>query len=212
MSAKNQQAVTPATKQDGQMGKWAPYYDLIMVFMTLGGEKKLRQLTIQLSQIKPGDKVLEIGCGTGSLTMAARARVGPAGEVAGIDIAPEMVAKARSKAARKGADISFQTCSIDGIPFPENRFDTVMCSFMIFHMPDDVRMRGLTEIYRVLKPGGHLFILDSEPLDRLAPVLSTKSFTELEQGKSKFAYMQGYYLRCKAEKIGDDRSKQVFIK
>ena len=75
-----------------------------------------------------------------------------------------------------------------------------MCSFMIFHMPEDVREKGFTEIYRILKPGGHFFIMDTEPLDRLAPVLQNKSFTEIETGKTKFMYMGISYLRGKVEK------------
>jgi ubiquinone/menaquinone biosynthesis C-methylase UbiE len=200
MSKKNIPAGAPATKQEGQMGKWAPYYDLTMALMTLGREKKLRQTTINLSRLKPGDKVLEIGCGTGTLTMAAKARVGPFGEAAGIDIAPEMVAVASRKAARKGVDISFREGSIAGIPYPDNHFDAVMCSFMIFHMPEEVREKGFTEIYRVLKPGGHLFILDTEPVDRLVPVLQKKSFAEVETGKIKFMFMGLLYLRAKVEK------------
>jgi ubiquinone/menaquinone biosynthesis C-methylase UbiE len=114
-------------KQEGQMGRWAPYYDLIMALMTLGREKKLRQMTIDLAQLKPGDRVLEIGSGTGTLTLAAKGRVGSAGEAVGIDIAPEMVAVASRKAIRKGVDVSFKVGSIAGIPFPEDRFDAVMC-------------------------------------------------------------------------------------
>ena len=131
------------TKQKGQMGNWAKYYDFIMVLMTLGREKKLRQMTLGLAQVKPGDKVLEIGCGTGTLSIAAKAQVGSSGEVSGIDIAPEMIAVASRKAARKGVDVDFKVGSIASIPFPENCFDVVMCSFMIFHMPDDVRNDGI---------------------------------------------------------------------
>jgi ubiquinone/menaquinone biosynthesis C-methylase UbiE len=101
-------SAAPAKRQDGELGYMASYYDLVMTGLTLGREKKLRQTTIQLSRIKPGDKVLEIGSGTGTLSLAAKAQVGPSGEVAGLDLAPEMVAKARSKAARKSADVSFQ--------------------------------------------------------------------------------------------------------
>jgi len=148
-------------KQEGEMGRWARYYDLMMVLMTFGREKKLRQMTIRLAKLMPWDKVLEIGCGTGTLTLTAKAQVGTSGEVVGIDISPEMVAVASHKATRKGVDVSFQVGSIASISFPDNRFDFVMCSFMIFHMPEDVRIKGFTEIYRVLKSGGHLFILDS---------------------------------------------------
>ena len=200
MSEKNISADAPANKQEGQMGKWASYYDLTMTLMTLGREKNLRQSTIRLSQMKPGDKVLEIGCGTGTLTMAAKEQVGPSGEAAGIDIALEMVAVARNKAARKSVDVSFQEGSIASVPFPNNRFDVVMCSFMIFHMPEDVRKKGFTEIYRVLKPGGHLFIIDTEPVDMLAPALRQNSFTEIETGKTKFMFTGISYIRCKAVK------------
>jgi ubiquinone/menaquinone biosynthesis C-methylase UbiE len=196
----------PVKKQEGQMGSWARYYDLIMAVMTFGREKKLRQMSIRLARLRPGDKVLEIGCGTGSLTLAAKTQVGPSGEAVGLDIAPEMVAVAGRKAARKGADVSFQVGSIAGIPFPDNRFDVVMCSFMIFHMPENVRTKGFTEIWRVLKSGGHLFILDGASSDKrydvrgLGPVLREHSFTEIEIEKLKFMVLKGWILRGKAEK------------
>lgn len=201
MSSNNFQSSASISKQKGQMGLYAPWYDLIMILMTLGNEKKLRQKTIQLSQLKTGDKVLEIGCGTGTLTLEAKAQVGVAGEVAGIDIAPEMVAKSRKKAERSGSDIFFQEGSIAAIPFPDNRFDVVICSFMIFHMPEDIRRTGIAEIHRVLKPDGHVFIFDSAPLEELAQVMKGNSFTDIELGKIKFIYMEIFYLRGKAEKI-----------
>lgn len=204
------------TKQWGQMGSWAHYYDLLMVLMTFGREKKLRLDTIQLARIKQGDTVLEVGCGTGSLTIAAKTHVGSSGKVAGIDIAPEMVAVASHKATRKGIDVSFQAGSIENIPFPDNCFDIVICSFMIFHMPDDVRRKGFPEIYRVLKSGGHLFILDAALSEKqrqrrsdhlhdvreLAPVLKENQFTDIEMEKTTLKFMgaQFWFLRGKAEK------------
>lgn len=188
-------------KQPGQMGAYAPYYDLIMVFLSFGREKKLRQLEVELSQIKPGDKVLEIGCGTGTLTLAAKDRVGPSGKMAAIDIAPEMVAKARQKAMRKGADVSIQEGSIANIPFQDNNFDAVLCSFMIFHMPEDVRQKGLKEIYRVLKPGGHFIAIDTEPVEKLTPVLKENGFTGAETGERKFIAIKLSHIRATAEKL-----------
>lgn len=198
-TAKNSQ---PVKKQEGQMGSYARFYDLITFLMTLGREKKLRQEEIRLAQIKPGDKVLEMGCGTGTLSLAAKAQVGSSGEMTGIDIAPEMVAAARIKAARKSAAITFQEGSIASIPFPDKRFDVVMCSFMIFHMPEDVMLKGFTEIYRVLKSGGHLFIFDGASKDKrydmreLVPVLKERSFTDIEVEKCKFIYFKAYFIRA----------------
>ncbi|WP_424356709.1 class I SAM-dependent methyltransferase [Methanocella sp. MCL-LM] len=195
----NENTTTIQEKQPGQMGAYAPYYDLIMVFLSFGREKKLRQLEIEISQIKPGDRVLEIGCGTGTLTLAAKERVGPSGEMSAIDIAPEMVAKARQKAMRKGADISIKEGSIASIPFPENHFDAVMCSFMIFHMPEDVRRKGLKEIYRVLKPGGHFIAIDTEPVEKLTPELQENGFTGVETGERKFIAIKLSHIRATAE-------------
>jgi ubiquinone/menaquinone biosynthesis C-methylase UbiE len=188
------------------MGKWAPYYDLLMTCMTLGREKKLRQLEVGLARLKPGDNVLEIGCGTGSLIITAKEQVGLSGEAVGIDIAPEMVAAASRKVARKHKDVSIKVGSIASIPFPNNRFDAVICSFMIFHMPDDVRMKGFKEIYRVLKPGGHYFVFDAATRDKrydmreLVPILKANSFPEIEVGETRFMFMKGRFLRCKVGK------------
>ena len=216
MSIHTNRTATPEQKQWGQMGSWARWYDLLMTLMTFGKEKKLRQDTITLARIQPGDSVLEIGCGTGSLTLAAKERAGPSGEVAGIDIAPEMVAKAKKKAARNSADILFREGSIAMIPFSDNHFDVVMCSFMIFHMPEDVRRKGFPEIYRVLKTGGHLFILDGALSEKqkthpspeqhdvreLGPVLEENSFSEVEVEKTDLGFMGTafWFVRGKAEK------------
>jgi ubiquinone/menaquinone biosynthesis C-methylase UbiE len=97
-------------------------------------------------------------------------------------------------------DVTFQLGNIDNIPFPDDHFDIVLCSFMIFHMSEGVRKNGCKDLYRVLKSGGQLFILDTATLDGLSPVLKENSFTELEMEKTKFASMEMWFLRGKAKK------------
>ncbi len=196
---------TPGT--EGQMGSWAPYYDFIMGLITLGRERTLRKMTVELAGVKPGDSVLEVGCGTGSLSLAAKVQAGPRGAVHGVDAAPEMVEVARRKAARLGADVDFKVGLIQDIPFSRAQFDVVLCSFMIFHMPDETRREGFREIARVLKPGGQVVIVDSVPqtqlprrglsrlfpgsmpqhtLEELRPMMSEAGFTEIETGLTRF--------------------------
>jgi len=117
-------------------------------------------MTVNLAQVKPGDCVLEVGCGTGTLTLAAKRQAGPSGKVFGIDIIPGMIELCQRKAAQANLDVTFQLGSIDDIPFSANQFDVVMCSFMIFHMSEMVRRKGIIEIYRVLRPQGRLLVLD----------------------------------------------------
>jgi ubiquinone/menaquinone biosynthesis C-methylase UbiE len=143
-----------------QMEKMVQSYDKYMKRITLGREDALRKMTVNLAQVKPGDCVLEVGCATGSLSLAAKQQAGPTGRVFGIDIIPGMIEVSRDKALKAGLEVTFQTGNIEDIPFPDENFDVVMCSFMIFHMSERVRNKGIEEIYRVLKPQGRLMVLD----------------------------------------------------
>jgi ubiquinone/menaquinone biosynthesis C-methylase UbiE len=159
-----------------QMEKMVPSYDLYMKMMTFGRERTLRERTINLAQVKAGDSILEVGCGTGTLTLAAKRQAGLSGKAFGIDVIPGMIELSRRKASQANEQVTFQLGSIDDIPFSENQFDVVMCSFMIFHMSENTRRKGFAEIYRVLKPNGRLLVLDlalpAQPLQKaIAPLL-----------------------------------------
>jgi ubiquinone/menaquinone biosynthesis C-methylase UbiE len=120
----------------------------------------LRELTVLQALIKPGDSVLDVGCGPGSVTIPAKIRAGANGQASGIDPSPEMIAVARRKAASKGLAIDFRVGVIEALPYPDSSFDVVTSSLMIHHLPGDLKKKGLDEIYRVLKPGGRLLIAD----------------------------------------------------
>jgi ubiquinone/menaquinone biosynthesis C-methylase UbiE len=116
-------------------------------------------MTVDQALIEPGDTVLDVGCGTGDVTLLAKTRAGE-GVVYGIDPAPEMIAVARKKAAQKGLDIDFRVGVIESLPFPDASIDVVTSSLMMHHLPEDLKVHGLAEIYRLLKPGGRLLIAD----------------------------------------------------
>jgi demethylmenaquinone methyltransferase/2-methoxy-6-polyprenyl-1,4-benzoquinol methylase/phosphoethanolamine N-methyltransferase len=146
------------------MQGWARHYDLMVRLLSFGQEKQFRQATLDLADIHPGENILEVGCGTGTLTLAARQKAGTAGQIVGIDVASDMLEAARQKAARARLDVQFQPGRIEAIPFPDETFDLVLSSLMLHHVHGDAaKQDGMREIMRVLKPGGRVLIVDMAP-------------------------------------------------
>jgi len=144
---------------EGALIRWAAYYDFVTGLMTFGQSPRLRKATVNHARIKPGESVLDVGCGTGAVTLLAKV-LAKEGSVYGLDPAPEMIAVARKKAARKRLDIDFRVGVIEALPFPDASLDVVTSSLMMHHLPEDLKIRGLAEIYRVLKPGGRVLVAD----------------------------------------------------
>ena len=135
-------------------------YDLRILFHTRGRERQFREEQVRLAGLAAGDRVLDIGCGTGGFALAAARAVGTSGSVVGIDPSPEMAGRARSKARRAGSAATFQVAAIEALPFPDAAFDVVTISLVLHQLPADAIHRGMAEVRRVLKPGGRLFALD----------------------------------------------------
>jgi ubiquinone/menaquinone biosynthesis C-methylase UbiE len=152
-------SVEQPAQTEGKLIRWAPYYDFMVEVTSLGHASMLRRMTVDNAQIQPGNSVLDVGCGTGEVALLAKTRT-KAGKVYGIDPAPEMIAVARGKAARRKLEIDFRVGVIEALPFPDASIDVVTSSLMMHHLPEDLKVRGLAEVYRVLKPGGRLLIAD----------------------------------------------------
>lgn len=138
----------------------APFYDPLMRFLALGigGERRLRQRTIELANLESGDYVLDVGCGTGTLAIMMAPLVGTTGQVMGVDLSPRMIDIARQKVALP--QLKFLQQNSENLPFPEAHFDKVTATYMLHEMPRDARQNTLREIFRVLKPGGHFVVVD----------------------------------------------------
>jgi ubiquinone/menaquinone biosynthesis C-methylase UbiE len=189
-----------APQTSGRVIHWARYYDLFGKLISFGRDRAIRQKLVQLASPSPGENVLDVGCGTGTLAIAIKPRVGE-GEVHGIDASPEMIEVAKEKAAKTDAEIDFQVALIEAIPFPDASFDLVTSSLMLHHLPDDLKRKGFAEIRRVLKPGGRFLAMDfaaqshspighllsvfgysrGEPIvDVLMPMLKEAGFSDVE--------------------------------
>jgi ubiquinone/menaquinone biosynthesis C-methylase UbiE len=150
--------LTPTTT--GRVVHWAARYDLLLWLVTLGREQGFRERVLRLARLKPGESVLDVGCGTGTLAIAAKRHVGPTGTVYGIDASPEMIARARKKARKAGVDVVVQNALAETLPFPDGQFDAVLTTVMLHHLPRKPRQQCAHEIRRVLKPGGRVLAVE----------------------------------------------------
>jgi arsenite methyltransferase len=114
---------------------------------------------LSAAKIDKGEQVLDVGCGAGVDTIIASMMTGPTGRVVGIDIVPEMIEKAETNLKMTDRNnVTFQKTSGEDLPFPETTFDIVISNGVINLIPD--KERALSEIFRVLKPGGRLAAAD----------------------------------------------------
>jgi SAM-dependent methyltransferase len=116
----------------------------------------------RLSGARPGDRVLDVGCGTGYLTLCVADAVTPAGSVLGIDPSPEVLAHARRRAGHR-THCTFADGIAEELPGGDGGYDVVVSSLMIHHLPQDARARAVAEMHRVLRPGGRLLLADFRP-------------------------------------------------
>jgi ubiquinone/menaquinone biosynthesis C-methylase UbiE len=129
-----------------------PCYDL---FARLLGMPKVYDTLIAQAELADDQRVLEIGCGTGNLTSRVK-RAHPAVEVTGSDPDPRALDLAR----RKANDIRFERGYAERLPYADDEFDRVLSSMMLHHVNEDAKTTAANEIFRVLRPGGRLHLVD----------------------------------------------------
>ena len=139
---------------------WAARYDLLVWLLTFGRERRFRELLLRPARLSRGESVLDVGCGTGTLAIAAKRAVGVDGEVRGVDPSPEMISRAQRKASRAKAQITFERAFAQSLPYPDERFDVVLSTVMLHHLPGKARHLAVREMRRVLEPGGRLLAVD----------------------------------------------------
>jgi ubiquinone/menaquinone biosynthesis C-methylase UbiE len=134
--------------------QWPRLYDWMTTVLSLGRERRVRERTLEVASIAAGEAVLDVGCGTGTLALAAKRQVGDDGSVEGIDPSPEMIGRAREKAARHGLEIVFEVAGAEELPFSDERFDAVLCTLVFHHISEESRGKAIDEMRRVVNPAG----------------------------------------------------------
>jgi len=134
-----------------------PWYDSLM--RRLFPEVALKTALIAQANIQPGQNLLDMGCGTGTLTLLIK-QTQPNAEVYGLDVDPQVLDIARKKAEQTGEAIVLQQGTATCMPYQDGSFDRVFASLMLHHLTRYDKRRALGEAFRVLKPGGELHVVD----------------------------------------------------
>jgi len=138
----------------------AGVYDLMNSAMTAGLHHRWRARAADLAGLHPGDRALDVACGTGDLALALASRVAPGGEVLGADFSERMLDHAREKAAGRteAAALRFEWADAMALPYEDGSFDAATVGFGARNFAD--LRRGLAEMARVVRPGGRVVVLE----------------------------------------------------
>jgi demethylmenaquinone methyltransferase / 2-methoxy-6-polyprenyl-1,4-benzoquinol methylase len=144
----------PEAQVRAMFDRVARVYDVMNSVMSAGMHHHWRERAADLARLPPGGRALDVGCGTGDLAIELKRRVGPEGEVFGLDFSERMLEIARDKAP----DVRFEAGNALELPYPDGDFDAVTVGFGARNFAD--LGRGLSEMARVTRPGGRLVVLE----------------------------------------------------
>ena len=134
-----------------------PFYDFIQKYIVRDIRYKNR--LFEQANVQPGQHVLDLGCGTGTLAIMVKQKE-PSAEVVGLDADPDMLKVAKYKSSQQNAPVEFDVGFTNKLPYPDASFDRILSSIMIHHLKTPDKISTAQEVFRVLKPGGQLHIID----------------------------------------------------
>lgn len=134
-----------------------PLYDPLLRWVMR--EEYFKRRLIDHARVAPGHRVLDLGCGTGTLTIMLK-QAHPEATIIGLDGDPKVLEIGRAKARQAGVDITLDEGMANQLPYPDQSFDRVLSSLVLHHLTADNKRRTLQEVVRVLRPGGGLYVVD----------------------------------------------------
>lgn len=134
-----------------------PFYDVLIAMVGWGPQ--LTENMLERAYIQDGERVLDVGCATATLLIAAKARY-PTAHLVGVDPDERALQIARKKIARHRVEVEVVQARAESLPFQPSSFDAVMSSLMFHHLPTGIKQQAMHDIYRVLTPGGRFLLAD----------------------------------------------------
>ncbi len=202
-----------ARRVAGVFDSVADRYDLMNDLMSGGMHRLWKRFTIDQSGVRPGQKVLDIAGGTGDLARAFQERVGPGGTVLLTDINASMLARGRDRMLDEGRVIEVVRCDAERLPFPDCTFDCVSVAFGLRNMTH--KDRALAEMFRVLRPGGRLLVLEFSkvwsPLDPLYRLYTMKLLPAMGKVVANDSASYRYLAESIAKHPDQDTLKQLMV-
>jgi len=180
---------------------WFLYPFMKISFVPFGGDGSFKKKIIAFAKPEQGESILDACCGTGTLTRLIAEKVVKTGSVSGIDISEKAIKKA-SKKVKEDLPLSFRQTSCVATPFPDGSFDKVFISFGLHEMVEAGRLKSLSEVKRVLKDDGSLFILEYNLPRSFLSRFIVKAFNWLFESKSAYRMLTDGALLRYLEKTG----------
>src|SRR5258708_3470555 len=145
-----------------------PFFDGVVAVMGLG--TAFKKNVVERAQLRNGERLLDVGCGTATLLLAVKAHT-PTIEAIGIDSDARVLALARKKIGESQLTIEVMQAEAERLPFPSDSFDIVTSTLTFHHFPTEIKKQVAREIYRVLKPEGRFVLADFGPPHGILPTL-----------------------------------------
>jgi len=160
------------------LGFLTPFYDFMMKWVAR--ESAFKPKLVEQARIEKGHRVLDLGCGTATLTILIK-KTQPHAEIIGLDADPQILEIAKFKVVNAGLDIAFDYGTAIELPYSDNSFDRVFSSMVFHHLTRGSKARALKEVFRVLKSRGELHVADLGKPQNALMRLPSMIFGRLEE-------------------------------
>lgn len=165
-------------------GWLTPLYDPILKWGMR--EETFKRRLVQMANLQPNMDALDLGCGTGTLTILLK-QAAPLANITGVDGDPQVLSIAQGKTAQANLNIRWDKGMAFELPYPDNSFDVVTSSLVIHHLTAPDKLRAFQEVRRVLRPGGCFLIVDFGPPYSLLTRIQSAVMKNLEEAADNFA-------------------------